>query len=56
MRSSVIARTIVLDRLVKSWRAAHFGAVVVNLETRCEHLPGYAHSYDLDLPETIAVG
>ena len=31
MRSSVIARTIVLDRLVKSWRAAHFGAVVVNL-------------------------
>lgn len=29
MRSSVIARTIVLDRLVKSWRAAHFGAVVI---------------------------
>ena len=25
------------------------------LDTRCERLQGYAHWYDLDLPETIAV-
>ena len=47
MRSGVIARTIVLDKLTKSWLAAHSGAVVVNiacgLDTR------------LDLPETMAV-
>lgn len=35
------------------------GAVVVNLacglDTRCCRVDGYAHWYDLDLPETIAV-
>ena len=59
MRSGVIARTIVLDRLVGAWLAEHPGAVVVNiacgLDTRCYRMSGYAHWYNLDLPETIAV-
>ena len=59
MRSGVIARTIVLDKLTKSWLAAHSGAVVVNiacgLDTRCSRMTGYAHWYNLDLPETMAV-
>ena len=59
MRSGVIARTIVLDKLIKSWLAAHPGAVVVNiacgLDTRCYRMSGYAHWYNLDLPETMAV-
>ena len=59
MRSGVIARTIVLDRLVEAWLAQHHGAVVVNiacgLDTRCDRVHGYAHWYNLDLPETIAV-
>ena len=59
MRSGVIARTIVLDRLVGAWLAAHPGAVVVNiacgLDTRCYRMKGYAHWYNLDLSETIAV-
>ncbi len=59
MRSGVVARTIVLDRLAGDWLAAHPGAVVVNiacgLDTRCYRMQGYAHWYNLDLPETIAV-
>ena len=59
MRSGVIARTIVLDRLTKAWLGAHTGAVVVNiacgLDTRCYRMTGYAHWYNLDLPETMAV-
>ena len=59
MRSGVIARTIVLDRLTKAWFASHHGAVVVNiacgLDTRCYRMAGYAHWYNLDLPETMAV-
>ena len=59
MSSGVIARTIVLDRLVKEYLAAHPGAVVVNiacgLDTRCYRMRGYVHWYNLDLPETIAV-
>ena len=59
MRSGVIARTIVLDRLTKAWLAPHPGAVVVNiacgLDTRCYRMTGYAHWYNLDLPETMAV-
>ena len=59
MRSGVIARTIVLNRLVGAWLAAHPGAVVVNiacgLDTRCYRMKGYAHWYNLDLSETIAV-
>ena len=59
MRSGVIARTIVLDQLTKAWLASHPGAVVVNiacgLDTRCYRMSGYAHWYNLDLPETMAV-
>ena len=59
MHSGVIARTIVLDRMVGAWLAGHPGAVVVNiacgLDTRCYRVSGYAHWYNLDLPETIAV-
>lgn len=59
MHSGVIARTIVLDKLVKAYLAGHPGAVVVNiapgLDTRCYRMKGYSHWYNLDLPETIAV-
>ena len=59
MHSGVIARTIVLDRLVGEYLAEHPGAVVMNLacglDTRCYRMQGYAHWYNLDLPETIAV-
>ena len=59
MHSGVIARTIVLDRLVGEYLAAHPGAIVMNLacglDTRCYRMQGYAHWYNLDLPETIAV-
>ena len=59
MHSGVIARTIVLDDLVSKWLAGHPGAVVVNiacgLDTRCYRMAGYAHWYNLDLPETMAV-
>lgn len=59
MHSGMVARTIVLDRLVNAWLAKNFGAVVVNiacgLDTRCYRMKGYAHWYNLDLPETIAV-
>ena len=59
MRSGVIARTIVLDRLVAAYLTDHPGAVVVNiacgLDTRCYRMTGYRHWYNLDLPETMAV-
>ena len=54
-----IARPTVLDRLVGEYLAAHPGATVMNLacglDTRCYRMQGYAHWYNLDLPETIAV-
>lgn len=47
MRSGVIARTIVLDKLVNAFLAAHPGAVVVNiaygLDTRCYRMAGFSH-------------
>ena len=59
MHSGVIARTIVLDKLTKDWLAKNPGAVVVNiacgLDTRCYRMKGYAHWYNLDLPETMEV-
>ena len=59
MRSGVIARTVVLDRLTKAWLGTHPGGVVVNiacgLDTRCYRMTGYAHWYNLDLPETMTV-
>lgn len=59
MHSGVIARTIVLDRLVEGFLAQHQSAAVVNLacglDTRCYRMSDYSHWYNLDLPETIAV-
>lgn len=59
MRSGVIARTLVLDRLVGAWLAKNSGAVVVNiacgLDTRCYRMRGFSHWYNLDLPQTMAV-
>ncbi len=59
MHNGVIARTLVLDRLTDDWLKKNPGAVVVNiacgLDTRCYRMSGYAHWYNLDLPETIAV-
>ena len=59
MHNGVIARTIVLDRLTQSYLNAHPSTAVVNiacgLDTRCYRVHGYAHWYNLDLPETMAV-
>ena len=59
MSSGVIARTIVLDKLVDAWLAENPNATVVNiacgLDTRCHRMVGFEHWYNLDLPETIAV-
>ena len=59
MRSGVVARTIVLDRLTKAYLAQHPGAVAVNiacgLDTRCYRVQGFSHWYNLDLPQTMAV-
>lgn len=59
MHSGVIARTIVLDRLVEGFLAQHQSAAVVNLacglDTRCYRVEGYGRWYNLDLPETMAV-
>ena len=59
MHNGVIARTIVLDRLVKTWITKHPGCVVINiacgLDTRCYRMEGYIHWYNLDLPETIDI-
>ena len=59
MHSGVIARTIVLDKLVSEYLANNPGAIVVNiacgLDTRCYRMTGFKHWYNLDLPETIAV-
>ena len=59
MSSGVIARTLVLDRMIEKWLSENPGAAVVNiacgLDTRCYRMSGYAHWYNLDLPETIAV-
>ena len=52
MRSGVIARTLVLDRLVGAWLAKNSGAVVVNiacgLDTRCYRMRGFSYWYNLD--------
>ena len=59
MRSGVIARTVVLDRLTKAWLAENPGTVFVNiacgLDTRCYRMKGYSHWYNLDLPKVMAV-
>ena len=57
MRSGVVARTIVLDRLVSDWLAgpsdAAVGNIACGLDTRCYRMRGYAHWYNLDLPEDV---
>lgn len=60
MGSGVIARTIVLDKLVSDFLKSHKGAVVINiacgLDTRCYRNEGkYSRWYNIDLPETMAV-
>lgn len=59
MSSGVLARTILLDRMVSDFLAGQPGAVVVNLacglDTRCYRVNGYSRWYNLDLPETMAV-
>lgn len=57
MSSGVIARTIVLDRMVEQYLNVHTNAVVVNiacgLDTRCYRMKGkYLRWYNLDLPQT----
>ena len=60
MSSGVIARTIILDRLVSGYLEKHQNALVVNiacgLDTRCYRNAGkYARWYNIDLPDTIHV-
>lgn len=60
MGSGVIARTIVLDKMVSEYLANHSNTVVVNiacgLDTRCYRYEGnFSRWYNLDLPETMAV-
>lgn len=59
MSSGVIARTLVLDRMVKQYLQEHPDAVVVNLacglDTRCYRMQGYSQWYNLDLPEVMAL-
>ncbi len=60
MHSGVIARTILLDRLTDGWIADNPGATVVNiacgLDTRCYRISGFAHWYNLDLPDGSMCG
>ena len=60
MRSGVIARTIVLDKMVEEYLDKHKNTIVINiacgLDTRCYRMKGkYRHWYNLDLPETINI-
>ena len=60
MRSGVISRTIVLDKMVEENLDKHRNTIVLNiacgLDTRCYRMKGkYRHWYNLDLPETINI-
>ena len=60
MSSGVIARTIVLDKMVEEYLDKHRNTIVLNiacgLDTRCYRMKGkYRHWYNLDLPETINI-
>ena len=60
MNCGVIARTIVLDRMVKQYLEKHANTVVINLacglDTRCYRMKGkYLRWYNVDLPETIKI-
>ena len=57
MRSGVIARTIVLDKMVEEYLDKHKNTIVINiacgLDTRWYRMKGkYIRWYNLDLPET----
>lgn len=60
MRTGVVARTILLDRMTDRWLSDHERATVLNiacgLDTRCYRMAGkYRRWYNLDLPQTMAV-
>ena len=60
MNYGVIARTIVLDRMVEQYLKKHENTVVVNiacgLDTRCCRMKGkYLRWYNVDLPETMKI-
>ena len=60
MGYGVVARTIVLDRLVEQYLNAHSDTVVVNIacgmDTRCYRMKGkYLRWYNVDLPETMEI-
>lgn len=60
MSYGVIARTIILDRLVEDFLTHNPGAVVINiacgLDTRCYRMKGkYLRWYNVDLPETMGI-
>ena len=60
MNCGVIARTIVLDRMVEQYLEKHANTVVINiacgLDTRCYRMNGrYLCWYNVDLPETMKI-
>ena len=60
MNYGVIARTIVLDRMVEQYLKKHANTVVINLacglDTRCYRMKGkYLRWYNVDLPETMKI-
>jgi O-methyltransferase involved in polyketide biosynthesis len=60
MASGVIARTIVLDRMVDEFLKRNPNAIVVNLacgmDTRCYRMQGrFQRWYNIDLPETMRI-
>ena len=60
MNCGVIARTIVLDQMVKQYLEKHANTVVINiacgLDTRCYRMEGkYLRWYNVDLPETMKI-
>ena len=60
MTYGVIARTIVLDRMVEQYLEKHANTVVVNiacgLDTRCYRMEGkYLRWYNVDLPEAMKI-
>ena len=60
MTYGVIARTIVLDRMVKQYLEKHANTVVINiacgLDTRCYRMKGKClRWYNVDLPETMKI-
>lgn len=60
MSYGVVARTIVLDKMVGEYLDTHKDAIVINiacgLDTRCYRMKGkYKYWYNVDLPETMEI-